>query len=103
MTLEQNEQLLYSSYANHFEHTVRMTGKLFVTNMRLFFTTHPLNFKQYELSIPFENIVSVTLRNNLKFLSHGFELELKNGHVHQFVVWRRRHWVGLISKQLKSA
>lgn len=100
IALNADEQVIRKGYANHFESHIRMTGKLYLTNERLFFVTHPLNFKHYELSIPLDNITGVRLKNNIKFFPHGFVLTLKNGQEHNFVTWRRKHWAAEIEAHL---
>lgn len=96
--LKNNEEVVRQGMANHFEAHIRMTGKLFATNQRLYFVTHKLNFRNYDLSIPLENITAVQLKNNLGLFSHGFMVQLKNGQAHHFVAWKRKEWKALIEE-----
>ncbi|OGY85393.1 MAG: hypothetical protein A2233_05020 [Candidatus Kerfeldbacteria bacterium RIFOXYA2_FULL_38_24] len=102
IVLQPQEHIIRQGYANHFEHHVRMTGKLYLTNQRLYFVTHALNFKQYHLSIPLQNIIGLELKNNLKFFSHGLLILLKNEQKQQFIVWLRKIWKRLLEQEIKK-
>lgn len=100
--LRRNEQVLRQSYANHFIDHIGMVGKLFATNLRLYFVTNKLNYKHEELSIPLEDIASVTLKNNWKFFTHGLVIQLHTGAEHRFAVWRRKIWKNVVEHAQRS-
>ncbi|HLD21353.1 MAG TPA: GRAM domain-containing protein [Patescibacteria group bacterium] len=99
--LQPYEQVLYEGFANHFQKYIGITGKLFLTNDRLYFVTHPLNFQRYTLSLHLSDIESITLKNNLKFFTHGLCIHLKSAHTYNFAVWRRKKWKILVESAMQ--
>lgn len=92
INLQPNERIIREGYAVNYLGIIGHSGRLFLTNQRLYFTTHPLNFKQYNLTILLSEIDTVILKNNLKIFSHGLRIQKKNGHRIRLTVWRRKKW-----------
>lgn len=90
--LHDGEHIIRKGHANHYEGHVINTGMLYLTNERLYFASHPLNFKKYDITMPVRDVVGMELRNHLKFFTHGFWIELDNGARYHFAVWRRKRW-----------
>ena len=105
LELQPGERLIRSGHANHYAQRMLMTGKLYLTNRQVVFITHPLNFQQYSLPLPLNDIISVELKNNLRFFSHGLWIRSRNVDEPQhFAVWRRKQWKKQIEdEQLKHA
>lgn len=87
-----HEQLIKHGQANHYLRHFLMIGHLAITNQRLYFMTHPLNFRHYDLSIPLQDIARVELKNNIRIFPYGMYVHLRGGERHHFAVWRRRLW-----------
>jgi DUF1365 family protein len=100
--LQPGEQVLREGRANHYVNHFLMAGFLVLTNRRLTFVAHPLNFRQYSLSIPLTEIAGVELRYNLKIFSHGIWVHQNGSHQH-FAVWRRKHWKAAIEAAVAAA
>ncbi len=93
LELQPGEHLIRSGHANHYVRRMLMTGKLHLTNRQVVFMSHPLNFQQYSLAIPLDEIVSVEFKNNLRFFSHGLWIRSRISNEPQHVaVWRRKKW-----------
>jgi hypothetical protein len=71
-------------------------GRLIITNDRLWFESHALNFQRGVTEIPVEDIADVRPRNNLGFIPNGMEVETHDGVRHRFVVWGRDRLIDLI-------
>lgn len=100
LKLQPNEGIIRKGHANHYTLRMVMTGKLYLTNQRLVFVTHPLNFRQYVLSLPLNDIEAVELKNNFRFFSHGLWIRVRNTtEPHHFAVWHRKQW----KKQIETA
>lgn len=100
ITLQDDERVLLKSHANHYVGRMLMTGRLFLTNRRLCFVAHPLNFRQYTLDLPLATVTRMEFRNNLRFFSHGFWVHTANGEQQHFSVWNRRKWKKAVEEQL---
>jgi hypothetical protein len=75
-----------------------MIGTLSLTSNRLLFTTHRLNFSQFSIVIPLEDIASIKPKNHLRIFNHGVVVTLHNGGTDTFAVWKRRRWVRRIDE-----
>lgn len=91
-----NEQVLHESFAYHFPDMIGFTGHLYLTNLRLYFVTHPLNFKHYMISLPLSDIAEITMQNRLRIFPHGMNIHLSSGVVHRFAVSKRGKWKQMI-------
>ncbi len=101
ITLQPKEKVIRHGLAFHFIGPIGHTGKLYLTNQRLFFTTHPLNFRQYDLTIVLSDIHAVEMKNFLRVFSKGIIIRKKNGHRETFSVWKRKRWKRRIERLLK--
>lgn len=100
--LQQNENIIKEGAANHFKGVESVGGKLFLTNQRLFFKSHSINFQPHELSILYKEIKSVGKRNTLLIVPNGMYIELKDGSIENFVVWSRRKWIEEIEQKMQE-
>ena len=87
------EQILHTGIAYCYKGPTVITGSFAVTTRRLVFTTHRLNFSQFTIVIPFENIHEVALKNHLRIFNHGIVVTQTNGTKDTFAVWKRKRWI----------
>jgi hypothetical protein len=92
LSLQPEEILLKKGRANHFEGAMGMIGRLYLTNKRLYFVTHPLNFKRYDFEVGLEDIAQINTQNNLYLFTRGVVIVLRNGETHRFALWNRAKW-----------
>lgn len=86
--------------ANHFIDEVGMKGLLTLSSRELCFQTHQMNFKQYTVCIPLEQITTARKKNNMRIFPYGILVTLKTGEEHRFAVWGRGKWVTAIERAL---
>ena len=91
--LAEGEVILKEGPANHFMGVESVGGKLYLTNLRLFFKSHRLNFQTHEASYRLEDIVSVKPRNTLGFIPNGMAVVVKDKGEQKFVVYGRKDWM----------
>lgn len=98
--LKDNETISKEGLANHFKGIESVGGKLWLTNIRIFFKSHPFNFQTHEESYFLNDIVSVQPVNTFNIIPNGISITLKDGRVEEFVVNQRQDWLNKISSQL---
>lgn len=103
MTLLPNEHILHQGFAYHFPEMIGFTGHLVLTNQRLYFETHPLNFKRYAFLVRLSDVADVVLQNRLVIFPNGMNIRLHQGSTHRFAVWNRRKWKRLIEQALSQS
>ena len=101
--LLENETIEFSKAANHFMGLEGVGGKLFITNKRVVFKSHTLNFQVQELTINYSDIVRVEFYNNLGIVPNGLRIILDSGKTEKFVVWKRKTIKSLIEGKLSSS
>lgn len=79
-----------SFLANHFVGLEATGGKMTISDEGVFFKTHQLNIQNHEVLIPFNSISKIEFCNTLKIVPNGMKLILKDGTIHQFVLWKRK-------------
>ncbi len=100
--LHKGEKILKKGHANYYENHLLNTGRLYLTNERIYFSSHPLNFKKVGITMPLQEVTGVELRNNYKVFSHGFYIVMHNGTKHHFAVWQRRRWKKIINEVIAA-
>jgi hypothetical protein len=98
--LRDNETILKEGGANHFKGVEAVGGKLWLTNLRLFFKSHFLNAQPHEESYYLNDLVSVQPVNTLNLVPNGIKVTLKDGRTERFVVNQRQDWLTNISSKL---
>jgi len=98
--LQENEKIIRKGAANHFKGIESVGGRLFLTNHRLYFSSHAMNVQTHHLSVPCIDILSVGKRNTLGIIPNGMFIELKNGQKEKFVLWGRGKWIREIEQQI---
>jgi len=92
LNYKQNEKLLFESGSNHFKGVEGIGGKLFLTDKRLVFKSHKLNFQNHEEEFDPSQIENIENSNGKKF---NFEYQ---GKLEKFIVDSPKEWI----KQLES-
>ena len=80
-----------------------MGGKLFLTDKRLRFRSHKINFQKHDESYPIETIASVEPSRSLGIIPNGLLVHLRDGRRERFVVTGRGDWVSSIRDALGGA
>lgn len=101
--LKDNEIIFKEGFANHFKGIEAVGGKLWLTNLRLFFKSHFLNVQPHEESYYLNDLVSVQPVNTLELVPNGIEFTLKDGRTERFVVNQRQDWLTNISSKLAQS
>lgn len=101
-TQPHHEKILHAGIAYCYKGPTVIIGTMSLTTRRLVFTTHRLNFSQFTIVIPLEQIGSVTLKNHLRIFNHGMMVTQKNGAVDTFAVWKRKRWSTWIQNAMQN-
>jgi hypothetical protein len=96
--LRHDEEMLAQEMAN----LGSAGGHLYVTDRRLIFEPHGLNFRRGATEIPLDDIEDVRPCNTLWLVPNGLEVRLRGGKRRRFVVWNRQALMELIYYQLNS-
>ena len=94
--LMDGERLLAGEMANLFRGWESVGGRLYVTNRRVIFEPHFLNFRRRVTEMPLTEIEEVRPRNTLGLIPNGMEVETCEGVRYQFVVWGRERIIDMI-------
>ncbi len=93
-----NEFVIKQGAANHFVGIESVGGQLYLTNERLFYKSHNINFNNHELNIPLKNIKKTIYCRTFFVVPNGLKIHLKNGKIEQFVLWKKKQWKNEIDK-----
>jgi hypothetical protein len=96
--LSTDEKLIKEGAANHFLNGVAVGGWIYLTDKRLYFKSHNLNFQNHELPIPLEQIVKAEKSNTFGIIPNKLLLTLRNGTTEKFVVSGVKQWVENLEK-----
>ena len=93
---DEDEKVLRFGPANHFKGLEGVGGKLFLTNKRLRFRSHKINFRNHDESYLIETIASVEPSLSMGIVPNGLLVHLRDGRRERFVVSGRGDWVSSI-------
>ncbi|MGM0635925.1 MAG: GRAM domain-containing protein [Bacteroidota bacterium] len=96
LELVENEEVLITGPANLFRGMEAVGGKLFLTNKRLVFIAHKMNFHKGQTDIYLSDIQSIAQRKTAKLVDNGFRIENKAQEKFDFVVNERDSWLAHI-------
>ncbi len=99
ITLQPNEKIIKKGAANHWKGPESVGGKLFLTNQRLYFSSHSLNVQAHTLSIPLENIQKLEKHSSLGIVPNGLSITTTESATEKFVLWGREKWIVNIEAQ----
>lgn len=100
MNLLNGEKVFFDVAANLFRGMEGVGGKLKVTNYRVVFESHALNFQTGTTEIPLSNIVEARKRNTAGIVPNGMAILTKDGMEYKFVVWNRSVLIDFINKSI---
>jgi hypothetical protein len=100
--LEPGESILQTGRANHFKGIESVGGRLWLTNRRLYFESHPFNIQRHAESYPLGRIVDIKPRRTLGVIPNGISLLLADGKEERFAVWEREQWLTNIHVAARS-
>jgi hypothetical protein len=79
-----------------------VTGRLKVTNRRLFFEATALNFQNMPAEIPLNDILEVGKRSRMGIVPNGMFIRTKAGVEYKFVVWGREKLIAIIESAVRD-
>lgn len=83
---KENEKLLMQTNANHFKGIEAVGGMLFITNLRVIYKSHKVNFQNHLFEVNIADIVSYEKCKTFGVIENGILLGLTNGTKERFVV-----------------
>lgn len=101
LSIQWHEPILQESMANHLKGLEAVGGGLYLTNRRLIFKSHPLNFQNHEISIPLSNIIEVQPCKTYGIFPNGLQILTRNGRTEHFLMAERGVWIERITARLK--
>ena len=93
ITTEPGESILFDTPANHFKGIEGVGGKLYLTNKRLVFKSHKINFQKHQLSINLSDIQKVDRYKPLGIANNGLLIKTADNKIEKFVVEKREAWM----------
>lgn len=98
ITTEPGESMLFDTPANHFKGIEAVGGKLYLTNKRLVFKSHKINFQKHQLSINLSDILKVDKYKPFSIANNGLLIKTTDNKIEKFVVQKREAWVEQLCK-----
>ncbi|HEY5406740.1 MAG TPA: GRAM domain-containing protein [Ginsengibacter sp.] len=102
ITLDADEKIIFETPANHFKGAEGVGGKLYLTNKRLVFKSHKLNFQKHELSIPLNEITKVERYKALFMINNGLNVQTIQNTTERFVVEKAGEWYNYLNKPVNG-
>lgn len=100
--LQADEKIIKKAGANHLITFDSSGGRLYLTNYRLFFKSHPKNLRPHELSIPLTEIVAVKPYRIGLIIPKGLLITKRNGKTERFIVGNNSLWSKQVFGVLKK-
>jgi hypothetical protein len=104
MSLLTNEQLVKEGFANLQRGWETVGGRLYLTNQRLIFESHPFNVQRGTTIVPLPNIAVVQetwtkFLNQIPIANNSIAVTTNEEREYRIVVWGRRDWIEAIMRQ----
>lgn len=96
--LNANEVVLKAGDTNQVVDSIKVEGKLIVTNQRIYFKAIKQEMENFNLEILFENIMEVIFYGNGFFSTKGLNVVTRDGRSHMFPLQKRDEIGQLINK-----
>lgn len=96
--LNRDESIISKKSANLFRGFFAVGGFLYVTNQRLVFEPHALNFRGHPFELEISGVTQVKTRNTLGVIPNGVSITQKNGTEYKFVVWGRAELISQLKR-----
>lgn len=93
LQLQDGEELVFQTVANHFKGAEAVGGRLYLTNSRLVFRSHKFNIQNHEWTLDRTMIQSVSRYKTLGIISNGLVIRTKNKEEEKFVVEEAGTWM----------
>ncbi|MCW3793167.1 hypothetical protein OM416_16375 [Paenibacillus sp. LS1] len=87
--------------ANLFRGLEAVGGMLLITNEKLQFNPHSVNFQRNPLEIRVEDIAYIKKRLTWFFIPTGILIKLKSGREYKLVMWDRDRIIGRVNEAIK--
>ncbi len=94
--LEPGEKLMAEVLANLWGGWEAVGGKLYITDRRIRFESHPFNVQVGPAEILMSEVKALSRANNLGLVSNGLLVETTKRGCYRFAVWNRQRVIGLI-------
>jgi hypothetical protein len=91
--MDTNEKLVFQTGANHFKGIEGVGGRLYLTDKRLIFNSHKLNFQNHQLIIELSEIASAGKFKPFGIANNGLSIQTKKHATEKFVVDRIDKWL----------
>ena len=98
LVLQPNEMILRAGNSQLCEDDRQVSGKLIVTNQRIYFKTLQEEHRKCDMEIIPQEIRDLIFFNTKWILPFGLSIITKSGIQHQFIVKNRNEWAKLITK-----
>ncbi len=98
VNLKANEIVIKAGDSDHCYNGSKISGKLIVTNQRIYFLTKQPEWSDYNLEILPEQIKEVIFYNTKKIFPNGLNLITKAGDHLRFILKKRNAFGELINK-----
>lgn len=97
-----DENILFETPANYRKGKEQVGGKLYLTNKRLIFKPHELNFQNHELLINLTDIKNVEKYKTAEMINNGLALTTTLGNTERFIVEQADKWMEYLTEQHSS-
>ncbi|OWA33482.1 hypothetical protein B9G55_22755 [Saccharibacillus sp. O16] len=88
--------------ANLFRGLEGVGGKIDITNERLFFNAHSLNFQRTPLEIWIRDIADIRKRSTWGLIPNGMQITTYNGETYKFVLYNRGTVIKVVNELRRS-
>ncbi len=96
-----SESILVEGPANHFKGIEGVGGYLWVTDARVHFRSHSVNFQNHEWTCPLSKIQDARATKTVGLFNNGLRLKTFSGKEHRFTVYDNRGWAEVLQKLLQ--
>jgi hypothetical protein len=97
--IDEDENILFETPANHFKGIEAVGGKLYLTNNRLVFQSHKLNIQNHQLSLGIADIQKVGRHKTMSIINNGLSVTSVNGSTEKFVVEQPERWFTILTEK----
>ena len=98
LVLQPNEMILMAGNSQLCQPARQVSGKLIVTNQRIYFRTLDEDNRSFDREITPQEICDLIFFNTMWMLPFGLSIVTKSGTEHQFILRNRSEWAKLITK-----
>jgi hypothetical protein len=96
--LKANEVVIKAGDSSYLTNSEKISGKLILTNQRIYFKSSNGHAEEYDLEILPAEILEVIYFNVRRFLPNGLNVIMKNGEERKFSLRKRNEMGALINK-----